>query len=401
MVVSIRPTHSNNDDNGCSAILFSTIPLLGSVLFAVAVMSRAPVTMATYMMMVVGYGILAFADGSLRFVKARVVSHCFPDSTFTGLAFSSFGYSGQALSLYLTPYIAKTVSPVVAAWAATVACGIGVLCAVGLTILLQHQTPQISKDSGNKLLTLSELRALPEPYWWYILVIAFTPVCWVVKQTNLPDYLQLRHGYTMAEASQVTSLPPLIVLLTPLLCVIMQKIDCDGIVFTVSTAWVVPLYTLLGFCPAVNVYILALADGIGVAISGVLVWRLLLLLSPASHVGTLAGLMYLLRNMSISGTSVATGYILKRQKVTDLDEALKGYQHFFIMLIIMSSTGVLCGVVMNVLDFQKGCTLNSRIKRWRQSSDEAIELMSTMPSSNNYCGVDDANGDEVNEETSY
>ncbi|XP_060076526.1 major facilitator superfamily domain-containing protein 1-like [Ylistrum balloti] len=387
--------------NGRSAILFSLTPLIGSILFALGAMSHTPVTTPTYILMVVGYGLLAFAYGTLRFVKARVIAHCFPDSTFIGIAFSSLGYTGQAMSLYLSPYVAVHVGAIAAAWLATAACGFGVLCAVGLALLLKHQVPKMSTDSEyNKMLTLSDLRALPGSYWFFIMTTAFSSACWTVKQANLPDYLVLRHGYTMEEASHITGIPSIMNLLTPFLCILLRKVDSDGLMNTGFLAWLLIFYALLGFCPALNVYVIAIADGFGVTMSGVMMWQVLLDLSPASHVGTLGGLMFLFRSSCTALIFVVSGYILKRHQVLELNEALLGYQNLFILLVTLSSIGVISGVLMNILDFRKDCALNSTIRGWRQSNIEAIGLMSMIQPSSKYSGIDNINNDTLNDDTS-
>ncbi|XP_069124174.1 lysosomal dipeptide transporter MFSD1-like [Argopecten irradians] len=271
-----------------------------------------------------------------------------------------------------------------------------------MALLLQHHTPdgQTPKDSGNKLMTLKELRAVPVAYWLYTMLIACTAVCWVTKQTNLPDYLQLLHGYTMEEASRITGLAPLLMnFLVPFICLIMWKIDNNGIMFTAFTSLMVPLYYLLGFCPAANIYVISCLDGLRIAVAAVMMWQIVINLSPPSYVGTLVMITFTVRNIFIAVVSVATGYILQRHKVTTLEVALTNYQHYFIMLLTLSSTGTVCGVLMNIVDFRKGCSLNGRLKRWMETGTETTRLLSES-GSDNCCGVKGINNDGVNEEMS-
>ncbi|XP_033762020.1 uncharacterized protein LOC117343646 [Pecten maximus] len=137
--------------NGCSAIAFSTLVLLGSILFAVGALSHPPVTTPMYILMVTGYGFLAFGDTSLCFVQARVVSHCFPEATLIALAFGFFGYMGQGVSLYTTPVINTAVGLRPAVWIGPVSCGFGCFCAVGLAFLLHLQSSvKVVEDNENK-----------------------------------------------------------------------------------------------------------------------------------------------------------------------------------------------------------------------------------------------------------
>ncbi|XP_021369416.1 uncharacterized protein LOC110460691, partial [Mizuhopecten yessoensis] len=288
--------------NSRSAILFSIMCLLGSVLFTVGTMTH-PATTPSYVLMVVGFACLTVGDGPLRCVAS---------------------------------------------------CGFGVLCAVGLVFLLQRQTPQEADDyQKNTIMTLADFRALPGSYWLWILAVSLYSASWIPKQANLPDYLQLRHGYTMNEASYLTGLSPIMFFLSPLVSLILKRVDCDGIVTIVFIAWMVPVYALLGFCPAINVSVLILADGISTVIVSIMMWQLIVVLCPASNVGTLSGLMFLLRTASIALSFVASGHILKRHNVIDVENAQYNYQHWFIMLIIITSAGVICGTMMNVLDIRK------------------------------------------------
>ncbi|XP_021351419.1 uncharacterized protein LOC110449112 [Mizuhopecten yessoensis] len=159
-------------------------------------------------------------------------------------------------------------------------------------------------------------------------------------------------------------------------------------------------YAILGFCPDFNIITIALADGIGEGILTVLLWQVLVDLCPASYIGTLGGLMYLVRNTVTALTFVVSGYVLQRQKTTDVEVELDGYNHLFLMLVMMSSIGVLCGALMNILDTSKAGALNSRITRWRQSNMETIGLMSMTEPTGQYCGTDGVNNTTVSDDQS-
>ncbi|OWF51136.1 major facilitator superfamily domain-containing protein 1-like [Mizuhopecten yessoensis] len=384
--------------NGRSAILYSSLTLLGSVMFTVGTMSHAPVTSSMYMLMVTGSGLLAFGDGPLRFVQARVVAHCFPESTLSAMTISGFGYCGLAISYYVTPYVDTVAGLIPSVWLGVVACGIGVMCAVGLAFLLPLHPRLDEDDKDNKMFTLRDLRALPGSYWLYIIAIALNAASWIPKQANLPDYLMLRYGYTMIEASHINGLSPIMLLPGILACFLLKMVDCDGIMITFFMAWIVPLYALMGFYKDVNVIIVNLVDGIGIGISSIMMWQILMLMCPAKYVGSLAGLMFLLRNLNVAVIFLASGYILQRHNVESVEDALCYYQHFFLMLIIMASMSVVCGVVMNVLDIRKACALNSRLARWRKSNMETMGLMSMTEPSSQYCGTDRVNNNTVSED---
>ncbi|XP_033749393.1 major facilitator superfamily domain-containing protein 1-like [Pecten maximus] len=376
--------------NGRSAIFFSSLVLIGSVLFAVGATSHPPVTTPMYILMVTGYGSLAFGDASLRFVQARVVSHCFPEVTLIAMAFCTFGCVGQGISLFTTPAIATAIGLHPAVWLGPVSCGLGVLCAVGLALLLHIHPPVVAEDNGNKkILTMNVLRRLPVSYWVFLPSIGFTSVCWIVKQANLPYYLELRHGYSMREASRVTGIAPVISLLCPLVCLILNKVDCDGIIYTFFHIWMISFFALLGFCPSVNIIFISLADGIGMGMMTALQWQVIVILCPALYLGTLSGVTFMARNSITALTFIAAGYILQRGHVTSVDETLRHYQHFFLMIIVLMSTGAIFGVVMNIVDIRKGGALNSRIRKWQQSNIEAIGLVS-MEEPSKYCGNSDA-----------
>ncbi|XP_069107419.1 uncharacterized protein [Argopecten irradians] len=208
--------------NGRSAVLFSTLLFLGSVVFAVGATTQAPVSTPVYLLMLMGYASLAFGDASLRFVQARVISHCFPEATLSALAVSVLGYIGEAISLYITPIVATTTGVQTAVWLGPAACGIGVFFAIGLAILIQVQTHTIAEDKESKnIMSVSVLKSLPRTYWLFMFTVSFTAACWMVKQANLPDYLEWRHGYSMLDASHIVAISPSIYLSCPLFCLVL------------------------------------------------------------------------------------------------------------------------------------------------------------------------------------
>ncbi|XP_069114834.1 lysosomal dipeptide transporter MFSD1-like [Argopecten irradians] len=376
--------------NKRSSILFSTLVFVGSVLFAIGATSEAPISTPMYVLMVLGYGFLAFGDGSLRVVQARVVSFCFPNLTFIALGFSVLGYCGQGLSLYITPIIGTVLGLKAAVWLDPASCLFGVICAIGLVLLLKSQPQLLAEDYGNdKVLVNNILQNLPGAYWLSVASMGLFAVGWLVKQANLPEFLELQHGYTMTDASHITGIAPVIALLSPVLCFFVNKAQSDGIVATVSQAWMVLFYVILGFAPAVNILIVTLADGIGIGILTAMTWQLLVLLCPAEHVGTLGGLMYSVRNALIALAFIATGYILQRHQMTDTEDVLLHYKRMFITLITLSSMGVLFGIMMNVLDYRKDGALNARLSRWQNSSMENIKLISRSKPPNDYDGHSD------------
>ncbi|XP_033740400.1 uncharacterized protein LOC117327468 [Pecten maximus] len=147
----------------------------------------------------------------------------------------------------------------------------------------------------------------------------------------------------------------------------------------------------MGFCPSLNIIGLSFADGICIGMVTTMTWQLIVVLCPAAYVGTLAGFVYTVRSVTTALAFIAAGYILQRGNMIEKDEALKRYQYFFIMLLIVSAMGIICGIVMNVVDIRKGGAMNSRIRKWKRSDIETIGLISMAdPSSSKYCGNSDA-----------
>ncbi|XP_033740666.1 uncharacterized protein LOC117327656 [Pecten maximus] len=104
----------------------------------------------------------------------------------------------------------------------------------------------------------------------------------------------------------------------------------------------------------------------------------------------------MVRNLIAALTFIAGGYILQRGNVTDKDVALHHYQYFFLMIIILSVTGIIFGVVMNVVDIRKGGALNSRIRKWQQSNVESMRLISMEDLSKKYVDNNAAtNSDDI------
>ncbi|XP_021357493.1 uncharacterized protein LOC110453015 isoform X1 [Mizuhopecten yessoensis] len=363
--------------NSRSAILLSLMPLLGSVLFAIGAMPHGPTTLSMYLLMVAGRGILAVGDGTLRVLQARVVAHCFPGATLVPVAFGTVGLVGQSLGYCVTPIIAAAVGLRVSIWLGTVACGFSFMCAVGLVLLLQEQKPLEADDyEKNTIPTLKDIHTLPTIFWLFILTMACIQVPWICKQTNLPDFLELRYGMTVTEAGYIAGVPSFVMLSTPVVSIFLKYIDCHGVVLTAALIWMTSLYVLLGFCPAIPPIILAIADGIGYTIYSMIMWQLLVVISPAAFVGTLGGIFYLVRHLTTALILLAAGYILQKPEQTDVKGALNSYKHFFLMLILMASSSVVLVVMMNVLDFRVACAFNSRIGRWRKSNMESTELLS-------------------------
>ncbi|XP_069136584.1 lysosomal dipeptide transporter MFSD1-like [Argopecten irradians] len=336
-----------------------------------------------YILMVVGYASLAFGDTSLRITQTRIVSHCFTEATLFALVLCLFGYAGQGVSLFLTPFIATTAGFQLAVWTGPISCLIGVICAVGLTVILQRQSTS-EESKQEQTLTLNMLKSLPYAYWMIIPTISLLGGCWVVRQANLPDYLELQHGYTSEDASRLTSISPSISLVLPFFFCVFNKLDCDGILSTSVHTWMTVFCVIIGFCPNVNVIFTLVADGIGIGMFSTFQWQLIVVLCPAAYLGTLGGLLFMVRNSIFALTFIAAGYTLQRGTITDIDEALLRYHRFFIMLICMSVIGILCGVLMNIVDYRQDGKLNGRMRSWKQSELENIGLISMGDSPDNY-----------------
>lgn len=239
--------------------------------------------------------------------------------------------------------------------------------------------------------TLAVVRTLPGSFWLLTLAVAFTIVNWLVKHANLPEYLELRHGYTVSEASYISAISGFLVVLTPSLCWIVKKIDCDGIIFSFFQTLLLCFYFLLAFFPRVNIIFVSVFDGIGFYMVSAMSWQLTVVLCPPSSIGILSSFVYMARNTMPALTFIASGYILQRGKVTNIDDALGRYQNFFYMLISLSIIGVIFGILMNAADIRGGGSLNSRIRRWKQSDTESLGLISMGDLSNTYCGSKDVN----------
>ncbi|XP_069105176.1 uncharacterized protein [Argopecten irradians] len=378
--------------NGCSALLFTTLVFLGSILFTVGATSHPPVTTPMYILMVIGYGFMAFGDVSLRLSQGRIISHYFQEETLTAVAFSFLAHFGDGLTFFTTPLTANALGIQYAIWLGSLLCGISVLSAVLLALLL-HLQPHIieEKTEDKNTLTLAVVRALPGSFWLFTLALAFTIVSWLVKHANLPEYLELRHGYTMSEASHISAIAGCLAFITPFLCWIVKKIDCDGITYSFFQLLLLSFYFVLGFCPRVNIIFVSVVDGIGIFMATAISWQLIVVLCPPSSIGILSGFVYMARNTMPALTFIASGYILKSGKVTNIDDALGRYQNFFFMLISLSIIGVIFGILMNAADIREGGSLNSRIRRWKNSDMESLGLISMGDLSNTYCGSKDTN----------
>ncbi|XP_021370638.1 uncharacterized protein LOC110461490, partial [Mizuhopecten yessoensis] len=190
------------------------------------------------------------------------------------------------------------------------------------------------------------------------------------------DFLEVRYGLTVAEADYIASVPSIVMLLTPVVSILLKYIDCHGVVLTAALIWMTSVFVLLGFCPAIHPLILAIADGTGATIYSIIMWQLLVVISPAAFVGTLGGIFYLVRHLTAAFSLLAAGFILQKPEQTELNSALNSYKHFFLMLILMASSSVVLVVMMNVLDFLEACAFNSRIGNWRKNNIESTELLS-------------------------
>ncbi|XP_021339813.1 major facilitator superfamily domain-containing protein 1-like [Mizuhopecten yessoensis] len=270
-------------------------------------------------------------------------------------------------------------------WLGAVTCGFSFLCAVGLVLLLQRQEPGEADDyEKTKIPTLTDIWTVPKQFWLFIMAMAFIQGTLIGSQVNLPEYLESRYDYTITEAGFMTGVTCLFNISAPFLSLIIKHIGCHGVVLMTAIIWMTSVYALLGFLPAIHPLILTVSFGIGTSTITVTMWQVLILLSPASCVGTLGGILLLVRHLTVAFTLLASGYILEKPEVTDMMKVLQSYQNFFLMLIIMASTSVLCVMVMNVLDVRESSALNSRIGSWRKSDIESTKLIAITRSSMKY-----------------
>ncbi|XP_069119359.1 lysosomal dipeptide transporter MFSD1-like [Argopecten irradians] len=217
-------------------------------------------------------------------------------------------------------------------------CGFGMLCAAGLAFLLRYKAQDgIESKHIIGLMTLSEMKKMPVTYWLHTTGLAFAAACWICKQDNLPDYLEWRYGYTMTEASYITGTSAMMFILSPFFTIVLKKFDCDGVMVTLVSILMIPLYVLLGFCQSVNVYAIALLDGTFCSLFSLLAMQIAVMLCPANYVGTLSGVLYFVRNIIVALAFVAAGYILEKHSLTNLTKTMDGYKNFFLMAIAMSS----------------------------------------------------------------
>ncbi|XP_021352196.1 uncharacterized protein LOC110449571, partial [Mizuhopecten yessoensis] len=362
-----------------SAVLLSSLPFLGSLLFAVSAASHTPILTPMYILMVTGRILLAFGETPLCFVQGRVVAHWFSDESLLPLSFIILSQrGGSMLTFFLTATIANDIGFGVAIWTGTFLCGLGVLSACCLAIVLRKgQMDQATKDTDISQTTLADIKAVPRKFWIHVCMVALLYGQIISFHANLPEYLVIEYGFSATSSSYITGSAVLPFIVGPLIALALNKIDCIGVLMTCAAATMIPVFSLLGFSPSVHPLILTITLGIANIVTELGMWQVAVLLLPRARFGTVTGIMYLVRNTVIGLSLLLDGYLLQKQDKQGISRPLRGYRDFFLALVIMTSLSVLCGILLNVVDITDTCAINQRIGRWKSSTDENIRLLHT------------------------
>ncbi|XP_033749381.1 major facilitator superfamily domain-containing protein 1-like isoform X2 [Pecten maximus] len=280
--------------NGRSAILLASLPFLGSVLFAASAVSHTPITLAMYIVMVIGRILLAFGETPLCFVQGRVVAHWFSEESLLPLSFIILSQrGGSMLTFFVSATIADKLGFGVAIWSGTCLCGLGVVSAIFLALTLRKvQTNQNSQKTDINYTTLADIKAVPRTFWVHVCMIALLYGQIISFHANLPEYLLLQYGFSATTSSYITGCAILPFLAGPLVAIALSKTHCIGVLVTCAAAVIIPLLALLGFCPSVHPLILTISFGLANCVTELGMWQVAVLLVPSSCFGTVTGIMY-------------------------------------------------------------------------------------------------------------
>ncbi|XP_021348059.1 major facilitator superfamily domain-containing protein 1-like isoform X2 [Mizuhopecten yessoensis] len=302
--------------NRGSAILTTMVASVGSVLFAVSVTDSIRGTSVMFPLMFCGRLLLGAGTGPALIVQNRMLASWFPDNIL--LVFSLMVVVlrlGNVSNFFLTANIANWIGLSTTLWIAAAICCISIVCAVVVSLLDYYGQSRVKVEmkvaQRSNFVTLREIRLLPKTFWLYSVVIMSFYACYLPLIGNGSKYIQDRYGYSKTTASYYNgAVYDVSVLISPVMGVILRRLNITGIVMSCCAVLTVPVFPLFSFCPEIHPLILTIYLGTTYTVFAICLWPSVSVLVSPEVFGTAQGITICMQGLAVGLTNLGIGKIL-------------------------------------------------------------------------------------------
>lgn len=354
--------------NRMTAILSTSMAVLGSSLFALSVTSYFKMTSIMFPLMMFSRGLLGAANGGCQLVQDRVIAYWFPDKL--GLAFGaivSVIRCGNVLNFFITSNIAKIYGVPMALWTGALMCGVGCVAALGYCVLDMIGSRKLDKNHvfniKSQPLRMSDIRNFPLSYWLVAVMISTYYSCFIPYVANGSKFIQDKYSYNRVTSSYINGAVydvSIIVCLSTGL--VLDRFGGRAISATLGSALSVPVIISLAFFELPPL-ILTICFGTFYSITVVSLWPCIAKVVPLSTVGTANGIAAFLQGLNIGLTNLGIGKIMGAVEESDMNNRISKWK---ISLAILLSQALVCsvlGIWLNVNEKLKNGLLNGQHKK--------------------------------------
>ncbi|XP_064605894.1 major facilitator superfamily domain-containing protein 1-like [Liolophura sinensis] len=342
--------------NRAAVLLYSSVTLFGTSLFAVTTINSLRSTSAMFPLMLIGRMMLGSGNGGMRIVQDRVTAFWFKDKELA-MAFGimlSFSRLGSVLNFFVTTYLYDRFGMAWTFGAGAGLCGFGFLSAIILSALDRHGIRQLGQEEQialqSKEVRVAHIRDFPGLFWLLVATITLFYSAVMPFVADSSKFLQDEYGLSKPVSAYTAGVVyDVALILSPVFGLTLDKYGRRGIVAVCCTGVLVPIYLTFLFTKLYPV-ILTVTLGLSYTLAAISMWPSVTKVVGAAYLGTAMGLTTCILDVGRGISNLIVGKLLG--DVESLTEAVKHerWSHVLIFLSCNSGAAFFSSVILSICD---------------------------------------------------
>lgn len=353
--------------NRFGVFLFSFLTVLGSAIFALG--SHFKGTTYLLPLMLTGRLLFGSGNGSLTIVQNRITAFWFRGKELA-LAFGltlAFSRLGSVLNFFLTQRFESQYGMQWTLWGGTFLCVLGFLSAITVSVLDKMGMKQLGLDGviqeESRKVRVQDVKRLSLRYWLLVLTIMFFYNGIFPFIADASKFIQDKYsGYSQKEAAYIAgAVYDSSLVLSAVVGILIDHVGLRGVFAVLCAVLTLPVFGLLAFT-FVPPLISTIWLGITYSFAAASMWPSIPLVVPQATLGTAMGLATSVQMIGIGVSNLVVGQILGT-KSSDVKIPLWRWQYMMIFMLANTISCIVTSIILNIVDYRQGSTLNKTTKR--------------------------------------
>ncbi|XP_071039027.1 lysosomal dipeptide transporter MFSD1 [Parasteatoda tepidariorum] len=360
--------------NRVGALLFSSLCVIGSCVFATGAMYRG----TDYMLPLMLLGRLVFGagNGSLTIVQNRVTTFWFTGKELA-LAFGctlTFSRLGSVLNFFFTGHLNDAVGIKYTLWIGAGLCGLGLVAAIIVGTLDVNGFRRLGLmdtiNTESKQVHISDVKYFSLSYWLLILTIMFFYNGVFPFVADASKFIVDKYHYDDNVAAYMAgAIYDVSLVMSPFLGGLIDVFGKRGVLCVVCATLTIPVFGLLAFSQA-HPLIATIWFGVTYSVAAACMWPSIPLVVSRATIGTAMGLATSVQMIGVGCSNLIVGEIQGKSRDLPSEEVLKRWKYVMIYLLGNILACVATAVILNVEDSRKGGVLNLSRKEVNAKTEE-------------------------------